>query len=289
MLGMIVDWFTLPFGYGFMRRALVACLALSLTAPVIGVLLTLRGLSLIGEPLSHAIMPGVAVAYLLTGLSLPWIMLGGLAAGMITVLLAGGITLVSGLKSDAAMSSLFLTAMALAVLLIAASGSALDLSHMLFGSILTVSSRDLVAIVITGSVVLTGLAVGLRALMVEALDPGFLRAQAARPAWIHGAFMTLVVLSLVIGFQALGTLMAVGLMILPATLARFWSRRLEGMVTVAAGSAMAASLLGLLLSYHYAVPSGAAIVLLLGAGYVVSVIGGRHDSLLSRWRRLSSS
>ena len=77
-----------------------------------------------------------------------------------------------------------------------------------------------------------------RALMVEALDPGFLRVQGARPAWIQGAFMTLVVLSLVTGFQALGTLMAVGLMILPATLAHFWSRRLEGMAAVAAGSAM---------------------------------------------------
>ncbi|MDR5904056.1 metal ABC transporter permease [Halomonas qiaohouensis] len=289
MLGMIVDWFMLPFGYGFMRRALVACLTLSLTAPIIGVLLTLRGLSLVGEPLSHAIMPGVAVAYLLTGLSLPWIMLGGLAAGLATVFLAGGITLFSGLKSDAAMTSLFLTGMALAVLLIASAGSALDLSHVLFGSILTVGSHDLMAIVITGSVVLTGLAVGLRALMVEALDPGFLRVQGTRPAWIQGAFMTLVVLSLVTGFQALGTLMAVGLMILPATLARFWSRRLEGMVAVAAGSAMAASLLGLLLSYHYALPSGPSIVLLLGVGYLLSLLGGRHDSLLSRWRRLSSS
>lgn len=239
MLGMIVDWFMLPFGYGFMRRALVACLTLSLTAPIIGVLLTLRGLSLVGEPLSHAIMPGVAVAYLLTGLSLPWIMLGGLAAGLATVFLAGGITLFSGLKSDAAMTSLFLTGMALAVLLIASAGSALDLSHVLFGSILTVGSHDLMAIVITGSVVLTGL--------------------------------------------------AVGLMILPATLARFWSRRLEGMVAVAAGSAMAASLLGLLLSYHYALPSGPSIVLLLGVGYLLSLLGGRHDSLLSRWRRLSSS
>ncbi|MBD3897851.1 metal ABC transporter permease [Halomonas sp. ML-15] len=289
MLGVIADWFMLPFGYGFMRRALVACLALSLTAPVIGVLLTLRGLSLIGEPLSHAIMPGVAIAYLLTGLSLPWIMLGGLTAGLITVFMASGITLISGLKSDAAMSSLFLTAMALAVLLIYSSGSALDLSHLLFGSILAVSWDDLLAIVITASVVVAGLAIGMRALMVEALDPGFLRVQGARPAWVQGAFMTLVVLSLVVGFQALGTLMAVGLMILPATLARFWSRRLEGMVVVAASSAMAASLLGLLLSYHYAVPSGPAIVLLLGAGYVFSVIGGRHDSMLSRWRRLPSS
>ncbi|SDL51378.1 zinc/manganese transport system permease protein [Franzmannia pantelleriensis] len=289
MLAVIADWLLLPFGYGFMRRALVACLALSLTAPVIGVLLSLRGLSLIGEPLSHAIMPGVAIAYLLTGLSLPWIMLGGLSAGLITVFMASGITLVSGLKSDASMSSLFLTAMALAVLLIFASGSALDLSHLLFGSILTVGHDDLLAIVSTASVVVAGLAIGLRALMVEALDPDFLRVQGARPAWIQGAFMTLVVLSLVVGFQALGTLMAVGLMILPATLARFWSRRLEGMVVVAASASMAASLLGLLLSYHYALPSGPAIVLLLGAGYVFSVIGGRHDSLLSRWRRLPSS
>ncbi|MCG6658844.1 metal ABC transporter permease [Halomonas campisalis] len=284
MLDTLLWWLTSPFDYAFMRRALAACVALSLTAPIIGVLLTLRGMSLMGEALSHAILPGVAVSFLLAGFSLPLMMLGGLVAGLATVGIASSISLISGLKEDAAMASLFLVAMATGVMVITLAGSPLDLGHVLFGSILTVNRNTLLLVAATASLILIALAMTFRALVVECLDPVFLTLQGRHAGWTHGLFMTLVVLSLVVGFQTLGTLMAAGLMLLPAAAARFWSQRLESMIAMAIGGALAASLAGLLVSYHAGLPSGPTIILLTGVGYVISLVAGPHHGLITRWR-----
>lgn len=284
MLDTVIWWITSPLDYGFMRRALVACIALSLTAPILGVLLMLRGMSLMGEALSHAILPGVAVAFMLAGFSLPLMMFGGVLAGLITVALAGGVTQFSGLKEDAAMASLFLVAMAAGVMIITLSGSALDLGHVLFGSILAVDSRTLLLVCLVSSLVLVGLAISFRALVVECLDPQFLTLQGRHAGWTHGLFMCLVVLSLVVGFQSLGTLMAAGLMLLPAATARYWSQRLEGMIAIAVGWALVSSMTGLLVSYHAELPTGPTIILLTGAGYTVSVLLGPYNGMLARYR-----
>ncbi|MDX5377428.1 MAG: metal ABC transporter permease, partial [Halomonas sp.] len=263
----------------FMRRALAACLALSLTAPILGVLLSLRGMSLMGEALSHAIMPGVAIAFMLAGFSLPLMMLGGVLAGLITVSLAGGVTQFSGLKEDAAMASLFLIAMAGGVTIVSLSGNALDLGHVLFGSILAVDGRTLGLVALGSSTILVGLAISFRALVVECLDLLFLTLQGRHAGWTHALFMVLVVVSLVMGFQTLGTLMAAGLMLLPAAAARYWSQRLEGMTAIAIGIALASSVTGLLVSYHAGLPSGPSIILLAGLGYCVSVVLGPYRGL----------
>ncbi|PXX96314.1 metal ABC transporter permease [Halomonas sp. LBP4] len=283
MLDSLLWWLTSPLDYGFMRRALAACIALSLTAPVIGVLLTLRGMSLMGEALSHAILPGVAVSFLLAGFSLPLMMLGGLIAGLVTVAMAGSISTISGLREDAAMASLFLVAMAAGVMVMSLSGSPLDLGHVLFGSILAVDTPTLLLVTLASSAVLITVAIAFRALVVECLDPGFLTLQGRHAGWFHALFMGLVVASLVIGFQTLGTLMAAGLMLLPATSARYWSRRLEGMIAIAVGVALASSVTGLLASYHLGLPSGPCIILLAGVGYLASLLAGPRGGLLQRW------
>ncbi|MGR4066526.1 metal ABC transporter permease [Billgrantia sp. C5P2] len=292
MLDTLLWWLTSPFDYVFMRRALAACLALSLTAPILGVLLTLRGMSLMGEALSHAIMPGVAIAFLLAGFSLPLMMFGGVLAGLVTVALAGGVTQFSGLKEDAAMASLFLIAMAGGVTIVSLSGNALDLGHVLFGSILAVDGRTLGLVALGSSTILVGLAIAFRALVVECLDPLFLTLQGRHAGWTHALFMVLVVISLVIGFQTLGTLMAAGLMLLPAAAARYWSQRLEGMIAIAIGIALASSVAGLLVSYHAGLPSGPSIILLAGLGYCASVVLGPYRGLKTgpRWpKRVVSS
>ncbi|MCC5882252.1 MAG: metal ABC transporter permease [Halomonas sp.] len=281
MLDSMLWWLTSPFDYAFMRRALVASLALSLSAPILGVFLTLRGMSLMGEALSHAILPGVALAFMLSGFSLPLMMSGGILAGLVTVALAGGVTQFSGLKEDAAMASLFLVAMASGVLIVSLSGNALDLGHVLFGTILTVSSHTLLLVALASSVIVMGLAVSFRALVVECLDPQFLTLQGRHAGWTRALFMLLVVLSLVVSFQTLGTLMAAGLMLLPAAAARYWSQRLEAMIAIAVGLAAVSSVAGLLVSYHAGLPSGPAIILLAGLGYGVSVLLGSCRGLLT--------
>ncbi|WP_416138397.1 metal ABC transporter permease [Halomonas sp. HK25] len=282
MLDTWIWWVSSPFEYAFMRRALAACLVLSLTAPILGVLLSLRGLSLMSEALSHAMLPGIAAAFMLAGFSVPLMMLGGVAAGLITVTLASGISLYSGLREDAAMASLFLVAMAAGVLIISLAGTALDLGHVLFGSVLAVDSATLLLVAGSCSLVLLILAVAYRALVVECLDPLFLTLQGRHAGWTNTLFMGLTVLTLVVGFQTLGALMAAGMMLLPATAVRYWSRRLEGMMLLACTLALLASLTGLLLSFHLGLPAGPAIVLLAGAGYLVSVLVGPCGGCLRR-------
>nr|WP_299245725.1 metal ABC transporter permease [uncultured Halomonas sp.] len=271
--------------YGFMRRALIAGLALSLAVPSLGVFLMLRGMSLMGDAMAHAILPGVALGFLLGGFSLPVMSLGGVLSGLIVAGLAGGVSQMTGHREDSAMASFYLISLAAGVLLVSMGGSSVDLTHVLFGSILAVDSSALLLIAAVCSATVLLLALMFRALVVECLDPLFLRGQGARNGLIHGLFLGLVVLNLTAGFQTLGTLMAVGLMMLPATAARFWSKRLEGLMGLAIVIAMLASTGGLLLSYHLGLPSGPCIILLAGIVYLFSALCGRHHSVLARLRR----
>lgn len=285
MLELLDAWLIAPFDYGFMRRALVAGLALSLAAPPLGVFLMLRGMSLIGDAMAHAILPGVALGFLFAGFSLPIMSLGGVLSGLLVAVLAGSVSQMTGHREDSAMASFFLISLAAGVMLVSLGGSSVDLTHVLFGSILAVNTTALLLIAAISSLIVITLALTFRALVVECLDPLFLRGQGVRGGLVHGLFLGLVVLNLTAGFQTLGTLMAVGLMMLPATTARFWSKRLEGLIGIAVLIAMLASTGGLLLSYHLSLPSGPAIILLAGLAYVLSALLGRHHSLMARLRR----
>ena len=285
MLELLEAWLIAPFDYGFMQRAVVAGLALSLAAPPLGVFLMLRGMSLIGDAMSHAILPGVALGFLFAGFSLPIMSLGGVLSGLLVAVLAGSVSQMTGHREDSAMASFFLISLAAGVMLVSLGGSSVDLTHVLFGSILAVNSTSLLLIAAISSLIVVTLAVVFRALVVECLDPLFLRGQGVRGSLVHGIFLGLVVLNLTAGFQTLGTLMAVGLMMLPATTARFWSQRLEGLIGVAVAIAMVASTGGLLLSYHLSLPSGPSIILLAGAAYLLSALLGRHHSLRARLQR----
>ena len=175
--------------------------------------------------------------------------------------------------------------LALGVLLVSTHGSNVDLLHLLFGSILAIDTGALVLVGAIATISLLSLAVIWRPLVVECFDPGFLRAVGGRGGLVHTIFLALVVLNLVAGFQALGTLMAVGLMMLPAAAARFWARELWSLSATSSGVALGSGFLGLLLSYHLDVPSGAAIVLVAGLAYLASVTLGPRDSLRALYVR----
>lgn len=170
-------------------------------------------------------------------------------------------------------------------MLISMGGSSVDLTHVLFGSILAINSTALLLIASISTLIVITLAIIFRALVVECLDPLFLRGQSSRGGWVHSVFLGLLVLNLTAGFQTLGTLMAVGLMMLPATAARFWSKRLEGLIGIAVVLAMLASTGGLLLSFHLDTPSGPSIILLAGVAYLLSALFGRYHSLAAKLRR----
>jgi zinc/manganese transport system permease protein len=266
--------------FAFMRRALVGCLALSLGAPPIGVFLVLRRMSLMGDAMSHAILPGAAIGYLLAGLSLFAMSLGGFAAGLAVALAAGLVARTTILREDASLAAFYLVSLALGVLIISIKGSNIDLLHVLFGTVLALDDAAIILLAAISTLSLAVLAVIYRPLVLECFDPQFLRSASALSSPTHLIFLVLVVLNLVAGFQALGTLMAVGIMLLPAIAARFWANDVSGMIIVAVLIAFAASVSGLLLSYYANVPTGPTIILLCGIAYLLSMMLGVRGGLV---------
>jgi zinc/manganese transport system permease protein len=265
--------------FGFMRRALVACLALGIGSGPVGVLLMLRRMSLVGDAMSHAVLPGAALGFLVAGLSLPAMGLGGLIAGLTVALLAGLVSRFTSLKEDASFASFYLTSLAAGVMIVSLHGSNIDLLHVLFGTILAIDDQAIYLVAAIASFTLVLLALIFRPLVLECFDPGFLRAVGGRGSLYHVLFLLLVVLNLVSGFQALGTLMAVGMMMLPATAARFWATSLSALMLISTVLATLSGLIGLIVSYHLGVASGPAIVLTASAFYGVSLLFGRSGML----------
>ncbi len=268
--------------FAFMRRALVGACVLALSACPIGVFLMLRRMSLTGDAMAHAILPGAAVGFLFSGLALVPMTLGGLVAGLLVALGAGAVSRMTVQREDASLAAFYLISLALGVLLVSLKGSSIDLMHVLFGTVLALNNEAQLLIAGIATVTITGLAVLWRPLIAECMDPLFLRSVGGSGSLAHLAFLVLVVLNLVGGFQALGTLLAVGLMMLPAAAARFWFRDLEPLCIAAIAIGMASSVAGLLVSYHLSIASGPAIILAAGAVYVVSLLVGPNG--LSRPR-----
>jgi zinc/manganese transport system permease protein len=266
-----------PFAeFTFMQQALAGACILSLSACPIGVFLMLRRMSLTGDAMAHAILPGAAAGFLVSGLAILPMMLGGLAAGLLVALAAGAVSRITVQREDASLAAFYLISLALGVLLISLKGSSIDLMNVLFGTVLAVNTEALILIGAIASVTLVGLAVLWRALYAECLDPMFLRSVSGAGPAAHLLFLVLAVLNLVSGFQALGTLLAVGLMMLPAAAARFWFSKLEAMIVLSVAIGMLSSFAGLLASYHLGIASGPAIILAAGAIYLASLILGPY-------------
>jgi zinc/manganese transport system permease protein len=263
-----------------MRRALAGCLALSLSAPPIGVFLVLRRMSLMSDVMGHAILPGVAIAYVLAGLSLFAMSLGAFAAGLAVALAAGLVARSTALHEDASLAGFYLISLALGVLLVSLAGKDEELLHLLFGTVLEIDGAVVLLMAAIATISLAGLAVIYRPLVFECFDPYFLRSVSSLSAPTHLTFLVLVVLNLVAGFQALGTLMAVGIVLLPAIAARFWVRDVSGMIGVAVAFALASSIAGLLVSYYAQVPTGPSVILVCGILYLFSLVVGVRGGLL---------
>lgn len=285
---MIWHTFFQPFiEFGFMRRALMVCLALSLSTTLLGVFLLLRRMSLMGDALSHAILPGVAVGYLMNGMSLLAMTIGGFVAGIAVALGAGWVSRRTLLKEDASFAGFYLGSLALGVTLVSLRGSNVDLLHLLFGSILAVDGPSALFVALVASITLIALAVCYRGLVVEAFDSNWLQVNARwLPSALHGLFLALLVLNLVAGFQVLGTLMAVGVMMLPAIAARCWAQTLPAMLGLAGLCGVLCAWIGLSFSWAASLPAGPAIVLTASLVFLFSLIFGTRSRLAYRLRAL---
>lgn len=270
-----------PFAeFEFMRRALVGSIALALSAGPVGVFLMLRRLSLTGDAMAHALLPGVALAYLVAGYSVAAMTAGGLIAGLVVALLAGVMARTTVLREDATLAGFYLISLAAGVLLISVRGSQIDLFHVLFGNVLAIDDQALILLAGIATVTLLVLALVFRPLVLDIVDAGFLRSVSGSGPWVHLTFLVLVTINLVGAFQALGTLLGVAMMVIPALIARLWSADVGIMVPIAALAGLAANTIGLLLAFHWDLPTGPTIVLTAGAIAAVSVLVGRSGGLI---------
>jgi zinc/manganese transport system permease protein len=269
-----------------MNMALAGCFALALGAAPIGVFLVMRRTALIGDALSHAVLPGVAIAYVFAGFSLGWMMLGGLIAGLMVALLATVVSRLTPLAEDASLAAFFIISLALGTLLVATFGTDEELLHILFGHLEDITPDALITMACVSTFTMMLLAVIYRPLVCECFDPSFLRSAGLSGAIVHGVFLSLVVLNLVSGFQALGTLMCIGLMILTAISARFWAESVGGQICVAVALTLLSGFAGVMAAKLLHTPPEASIVLSAGVFYIASLLAGPKDSIGARLLRL---
>ena len=272
--------------FAFMKRAFVATTVLSFSVAPVGAFLVLRRLSLAGEAMAHAIVPGIVIAFVIAGLSVMSMITGGLIAGLSVAVLTTVLARSTVIREDAGLASLYLIALALGIFILSAAGSAVPLKSFLFGSVLGIDNETLALIAATATITLVSFAVLLRPLVINTVDPVFHASLSRRPGIVGLWFMLLVVLNLLGAFKALGTLMAVGLMILPATAARYLVNTITAYLLLTFLFALVSCWAGLFISFHLSsVPSGPAIVLVAGGLFAVSIVFGPQGLDVTRFMK----
>ena len=265
-----------PFSeYSFMKRAMAACLILSLSGTPLGVFITLRRMTLVGDAVSHAVLPGIAVAFFLFGFAVLPMAVGGIFAGVIIAMLAILLVRFSSLKTDTALAVIYLSSLAVGVVLISLGGTSVDLSHFLIGDILAVDDTSLILISFTAIITVFAIAVFYRAFIIQSFDDGFsvfnspsnskkIFSVFQKSITVEMIFYVLLIINLISAFFVFGTLMGLGIILLPAITARCLSNDIDNILPLSVMIAIASSVIGLEISYHFAVPSGACIVLIAG-------------------------
>jgi len=263
----MLEWLLSPLSYTFMQRGMLAALMVGILCSVIGCYVVLRSMAFLGDAMAHAILPGVAVAYLFQGN----LTVGALVAAVIVALGIGYFTRESSIKEDTAIGILFAAALSLGVALISSIRTyAVDLTHIMFGNVLGVSTQDLWLTAGLGAVVLLVVGLCYRPFMVISFDP-VLAATLRLPAeLLRNLMLVLLAVTIVISMQTVGVGLAVAMLITPAATAYLLTRRLAAMMGIAAGLGALSSLVGLYLSYYANIASGAAIVLVATGLFVIA-------------------
>lgn len=280
------DFFIAPFSYDFMQRGLLSALLLSVSGGLLGCILVLRRLALMGDALSHSLLPGVGLAYWLFGANTLALFAGGLLAGLLTALGSAVISRLTRVKEDAAFGALFILFFGAGVALVSALPSRLNLMDFLFGNILGVSPADLRLAAFSTALTLIAFGLFHRSILLETFDPVFYRATGGRGGRVHLGLLALVVLNLVAALQAMGVVLALGLFLLPAVTAYLWCDSFRGLLLASVLIAAVCCWAGILLSYHLGLASGASIVICLGALFLLSALFSPHYGILGRLLRI---
>jgi ABC-type Mn2+/Zn2+ transport system permease subunit len=280
----VIDWLTEPFALAFMQRALVAAVVVGLVCSVLGCYVVLRSMAFLGDALAHAVLPGIALAYL-AGVDL---LAGALVAALLVALGIGFLTRHGTVREDTAIGILFAAALSLGVLLISSTGSyATDLTHILFGDVLGVSTTDLWLTGGLAAAVLLAVALLYRELLLASFDPLLAHTLGRRPGLVLLVLLVLLALTIVVSLQTVGVGLVAALLVTPGATASLLTRRLPTMMAAAAVVGVVSSVVGLYLSYYLDVASGAAIVLTATAVFVAAFFLAPRRGLV--WRRLGDA
>jgi ABC-type Mn2+/Zn2+ transport system permease subunit len=268
-----------PLQYAFMTRAFAASVIVGVLCAIMGTYVVLRGMAFLGDALAHAILPGVAIAYLLQGN----LLLGALVAAVVVALAIGFFSRQGTIKEDTAIGVLFAAALALGVALISSIQTyAVDLSHILFGDVLGVSSADLWLTAGLGLAVLLTVAVLYKPFLVISFDPVLAATMRLPAELLRMLMLVLLALTVVVSLQTVGVGLAAAMLVTPAATAYMLTRRLLPMMLIAAGLGALSSVVGLYVSYYANVVSGAAIVLTATAFFLVVWLFNPRQGVLRR-------
>lgn len=255
------------FTYQFLNRALITSIIVGIVCGTVGSLIVLRGLSLMGDAMSHAVLPGVALSFLF---GIP-MFVGALITGMIASIFIGYITSSSKTKPDAAIGISFTAFLASGIIIISLINTTTDLYHILFGNLLAITNSALLTTIVIGSIVLILIIIFYRPLMISTFDPTFSRMSGLNTTLLHYFVMLLLSLVTVASIQTVGIILVVALLITPASTAFLISKKLYSMMIIASLISVISSIVGLYYSYIYNIPSGATIVLCTFVIYIITL------------------
>ena len=276
----IIEWLIAPFAYGFMLRGLAAGTLVGISCAALGVFVILRGMAFVGDAMAHTILPGIVVAFL-TGTNL---FFGALIAGILTALGIGWFSKDGELREDTAIGVMFSGLFALGILLLGQAGSASDLTHILFGNILGVSSADLIVTGVVTLIVVLMVALFYKELVVTSFDPGHAAVIGLSPGMVRYGLLILLALTIVTAIQAVGVVMVIALLVTPAATASLLTQRLPLMIVIAALLSVLAAVAGLYASFYANLTSGATIVLTLTGFFILSFLFAPGRGLVARMR-----
>lgn len=277
----MLDLFITPFvEFDFMLNALISLLCLCCSSPIVGVFLSLKKMSLSGDAISHSILPGVTISFLFFGLSVTALTLGGLIAGLIVIILSSLFSRASTASSDNILTVFYLFSLSLGVLIMSISGSNLDLLNFLFGNIFAINNETILMLGIITSLTLITIFFISRPLIIEIVDPLFFSSVSKIGGLIDIIFMILVVLNLIASFQAIGTLMGIGIMVIPSISLRFWTNNLLKIIIFSVITALLSSYVALIISFNVNISCSPLIIIILSSFFLLSFIIGKRNGII---------
>ncbi len=277
----LVDFLLEPLQYDFMVRALLVTAIAAVVSAVLSCWLVLIGWSLMGDAVSHAVLPGIVLAYVF---GLPFA-IGALVFGLVAVGLIGAVSGTSRVKEDAAIGIVFTTLFALGLVLVSVVPSQVDLSHILFGNILGVSASDVVQVGVLAAIALAVLVIKRRDLVLYAFDPLHARALGLSPRRLATLLLVLLAVVAVVGLQVVGVVLVVALLIIPGATAHLLTDRFSRMLLIAPVMSSLCSVAGIYLSYWLNASSGGLVVVVQGVVFALVYLLSPHHGLVRRWRR----